>query len=193
MPDTKKWNPYAAAAAALSSKDKNGDKKPEAKPEPQDARSEAREESDLTENVKRLKEYKEKKKLGDSATSAEVRLFNLQSKRVKSYKHGTKKVSKTGLAKLHKGEAVLPVKEAKKYRRGGKVSAAASSLGSGKKKVPSKTQRLVRAAGKELKDNPPKVLGATLRKKGPKQANKQRVAIMLSKARAAGADIPEND
>lgn len=192
MPDTKKWNPYAAAAAALSSKDEKKDKKPESKAEPQDARSEAREESDLAENVKRLKDYKERKRLGSSATPAEVRLFELQSKRIKSYRRGTKMVPKTGLAKLHKGEAVLPVSEAKRYRKGStaKMSGAASSLGYGKKKV-SKTKKLIKAAGRELKSNPPKVLKSTMRKKGPEAANKQRVAIMLSKARSAGADIPE--
>lgn len=193
MPDQKSWNPYAAAAAALSSRDKKEDKKSEEKPEPQDARSEAREESDLTENVKRLKDYKDRKKLSGSATPAEVRLFNLQSKRVKSYKKGTKMVPKTGLAKLHKGEAVLNKKQAQKYRSGKKVSGAASSLGAGKKKVPGKTRKLIEAAGHELKVNPPKAVKATLRKKGPEAANKQRVAIMFSKARAAGADIPEKD
>ncbi len=40
-------------------------------------------------------------------------------------------------------------------------------------------------AGHELKVNPPSVLAKTRKKKGSKQANKQRVAIMFSKARAA--------
>jgi len=198
MPDTKSWNPYSAAAAALQTRKKDIDEASEEKSkkddrtkkaEPDSARDPA-EEKELTKSTQRLRDYRIRKSIG-SSTPAEVRLYELQEKRAKSYKKGTKNVPKTGLAKLRKGEAVLPVKEAKKYRRGGKVSAAASSLGSGKKKVPSKTQRLVRAAGKELKNNPPKVLGATLRKKGPKQADKQRVAIMLSKARAAGANIPE--
>lgn len=192
MPDTKKWNPYAAAAAALS-QDKKEDKKPEAATEPADSRSEASEESELSANVPRLKAYAERKKIKAGATPAEVRLFNLQSKRIKSYRKGTKMVPKTGFAKLHKGEAVLNKKQAAKYRRGGKVSAAASSLGAGKKKVPSKSQKLIEAAGQEMKTNPPKILKATMRKKGAEAANKQRVAIMLSKARAAGADIPEKE
>lgn len=117
-------------------------------------------------------------------------VLKVDAKDVPSYKRGTRFVKKTGIANLHKGEAVLPVAQAKKYRRG-KVSAAASALGSGKKKVPSKTQRLIRAAGHELKENPPRVLRSTQRKKGKQFARKQEVAIMLSKARAAGADIPE--
>lgn len=44
--------------------------------------------------------------------------------------------------------------------------------------------------GSELKDNPPDIIAKTRRKKGKRRANKQRVAILLSKARSAGADIP---
>jgi len=110
---------------------------------------------------------------------------------VPSYKRGTRFVKKTGIARIHKGEAILNARDAKKYRSSGKVSAAASSLGAGKKKVPSKNQRLIRVAGHELKENPPKVVKSTMRKKGPEAARKQNIAIMLSKARAAGADIPE--
>lgn len=55
----------------------------------------------------------------------------------------------------------------------------------------SKNKQLVEAAGHEMKVNPPKILAKTRSKKGAKRANKQRVAIMLSKARAAGANIPE--
>ena len=65
----------------------------------------------------------------------------------------------------------------------------ASILGGEKKQ--SKTKRLIRAAGHELKVQPPKILAKTRRKSGAKRANKQRIAIMLSKARAAGANIPE--
>ena len=107
-----------------------------------------------------------------------------------SYKKGARYVPKTGLAKLEKGEAVLNVKQAKRYRRG-KVGGAASALGAGKKKVPPKDQKILRAAGHEMKVSPPKILKKTMRKKGAAQAEKQRVAILLSKARAAGADIPE--
>jgi hypothetical protein len=107
-----------------------------------------------------------------------------------SYKKGTSFVRRTGPAKLEKGEAVLNVKQAKRYRRA-KVSGASSALGAGKKKVPSKTRRLTKAAGDEMKKNPPAILKKTLQKSGPKRAEAQRVAILLSKARAAGADIPE--
>ncbi|HZM78491.1 MAG TPA: hypothetical protein VFC19_22420 [Candidatus Limnocylindrales bacterium] len=41
--------------------------------------------------------------------------------------------------------------------------------------------------GHELKQNPPRVLGKTARKFGRARAEKQRVAILLSKARRAGA------
>jgi hypothetical protein len=60
-----------------------------------------------------------------------------------------------------------------------------------RRKAKKKTARLVEAVGHEIKQNPPKVLAKTARKSGAKRANKQRIAIMLSKARAAGADIPE--
>jgi len=49
--------------------------------------------------------------------------------------------------------------------------------------------RLLSGIGKELKKNPPAILEKTRKKKGAKAANKQRVAILLSKARAKGADI----
>ena len=45
--------------------------------------------------------------------------------------------------------------------------------------------------GTELKQNPPKVLSTTKAKFGPARAQKQRVAILLSKARKAGASIPK--
>jgi len=290
MPDTKSWNPYAAAAAALTSRKDKIDQASEEKSEKKDERTkkagddperDPAEEKELTKSTPRLRDYRIRKSIG-SSTPAEVRLYELQEKRVKSYKKGTKRVLKTGLAYLHKGEAVLSKKDAKRYRRGGKVSAAASSLGAGKKKsakkevpkpskydlheaapappklsllerqdrgwrsfqerkdleenskrltdyrkkhgspvrtpaekryqdlydraarigtsadsstakksVPGKTKRLIQAAGKELKSNPPKVLKSTMHKKGSEAANKQRIAIMLSKARAAGADIPK--
>ena len=50
--------------------------------------------------------------------------------------------------------------------------------------------RLLSGIGKELKENPPKILEKTRKKKGAKAANKQRIAILLSKAREAGANIP---
>jgi len=208
MPDTKRWNPYAAAAAALQSRKKDIDETSEEKSTKKDddrtKKAEAdpdrdtSEEKELMKSTPRLREYRIRKSIG-SSTPAEVRLYDLQEKRVKSYKYGTKRVPKTGLAKLHKGEAVLPVKEAKKYRRA-KVKAAASMLGAGKRKpakkvakkgFPGSTKRLVSAAGREIKENPPAILRSTKRKKGAEAADKQRVAIMLSKARAAGANIPE--
>lgn len=39
--------------------------------------------------------------------------------------------------------------------------------------------------GHELKENPPSILSKTRRKKGKKAAEKQRVAILLSKARSS--------
>lgn len=69
----------------------------------------------------------------------------------RSFKKGGT-VKKTGMAKVHKGEVVIPK---------GKLQ----------------------AAGKEIKNNPPKILAKTKKKSGAKQANKQRVAILLSKAR----------
>jgi hypothetical protein len=94
----------------------------------------------------------------------------------RSFKRGGV-VKKGGVAKVHRGERIVSKR---------RYSAAKSILG-GKKK----TARLVDAAGKEIKNNPPKILARTARKLGAKQAAKQKVAIMLSKARAAGANIPE--
>jgi hypothetical protein len=199
MANTKSWNPYEAAAEVLQNRKKDIDSASEEKSQKKDDRTkkaeddpsrDPAEEKELTKSAPRLRDYRIKKSIGGDSP-AEVRLYDLQMKRIKSYKKGTKKVAKTGLAKLHKGEAVLNARDAKKYRSSGKVSAAASSLGAGKKKVPSKNQRLIRAAGHELKENPPKVVKSTMRKKGPEAARKQNIAIMLSKARAAGADIPE--
>ena len=52
-----------------------------------------------------------------------------------------------------------------------------------------KSERLVKAAGKEVKENPPAVLAKTRAKKGAEAAEAQRRAIVLSKARQAGARI----
>jgi hypothetical protein len=43
--------------------------------------------------------------------------------------------------------------------------------------------------GHELKENPPAILSSTRRKFGAARAEKQRKAILLSKARKAGASI----
>ena len=47
------------------------------------------------------------------------------------------------------------------------------------------------AIGHEMKTNPPAILNATRRKFGVDRAEKQRKAILLSKARAAGVKIPK--
>jgi hypothetical protein len=52
-----------------------------------------------------------------------------------------------------------------------------------------KTRRILKSVGHELKANPPKVLATTRRKKGAKAAERQRKAILLSKARKRGARI----
>jgi len=83
-----------------------------------------------------------------------------------SFKHGGI-VKKTGWAKVHKGEHITP---------------AARALGAGKKGI-------LERVGHELKTNPPAILAKTRRKSGAKRANKQRVAILLSKARRAGANV----
>ena len=41
----------------------------------------------------------------------------------------------------------------------------------------------IEKAGHEIKENPPAILAKTRKKKGKAQADKQRVAVMLSKAR----------
>jgi hypothetical protein len=53
-----------------------------------------------------------------------------------------------------------------------------------------KTAAKLQSAFHEMKENPPKILAKTRKKEGAAQANRQRVAIGLSKARAAGAKIP---
>lgn len=47
--------------------------------------------------------------------------------------------------------------------------------------MPSKGR--IEAAGREIKEDPPAILAKTARKKGKAAAHKQKVAIMLSKAR----------
>lgn len=55
----------------------------------------------------------------------------------------------------------------------------------------SRTAHILESVGKELKNNPPNILEKTRRKKGSKAAGKQRVAILLNKARKRGAKISE--
>ena len=52
-----------------------------------------------------------------------------------------------------------------------------------------RTARILQSVGHELKTNPPRILAKTRRKKGKGAAEKQRVAILLSKAREAGAHV----
>ena len=52
-----------------------------------------------------------------------------------------------------------------------------------------KSSSILERAGHELKANPPSVLSKTKKKKGAKAAEAQRKAILLSKARRAGANI----
>lgn len=54
----------------------------------------------------------------------------------------------------------------------------------------SKSRDILQSVGRELKTNPPKQLARTARKFGAADTSKQRVAILLSKARKAGASIP---
>lgn len=53
-----------------------------------------------------------------------------------------------------------------------------------------RSERLVRAAFREVSRDEPRVVARTRRKKGAAAARRQKTAIALSKARAAGADIP---
>jgi hypothetical protein len=52
-----------------------------------------------------------------------------------------------------------------------------------------KSKKILKKVGHELKVNPPRILAKTAKKKGKKAAQKQRVAILLSKARKAGAKV----
>ena len=54
----------------------------------------------------------------------------------------------------------------------------------------SKTKKILKSVGHELKKNPPAIVKKTSKKKGASAGKKQSVAILLNKARAAGAKIP---
>lgn len=54
-----------------------------------------------------------------------------------------------------------------------------------------RTARILSSVGHELKENPPRIVLKTQRKKGKEAANKQRVAILLNKARKRGGHIPK--
>ena len=51
------------------------------------------------------------------------------------------------------------------------------------------SKKILHIVGKELKNNPPRILAKTKKKKGKRAAEKQRVAILLNKARRRGAQI----
>jgi len=53
----------------------------------------------------------------------------------------------------------------------------------------SKTKDVLEDVGKELKQNEPAVVTSTRRKFGPVRAEKQREAIMFSKAKKLGASV----
>lgn len=55
-----------------------------------------------------------------------------------------------------------------------------------------KRRAILESVGHELKANPPKILSHTRKKFGAKDAEKQRVAILLNKARKRGANIPKH-
>ena len=52
-----------------------------------------------------------------------------------------------------------------------------------------RSARILHAVGREMKDNPPSILAKTRRKQGAKAAERQRRAILLSKARDASARV----
>ena len=53
------------------------------------------------------------------------------------------------------------------------------------------TERKLQAAGHEVKHDEPAIVGRTRRKFGAARAKKQKTAIILDKARRAGARIPK--
>ncbi len=57
-------------------------------------------------------------------------------------------------------------------------------------KKETKSERIIHRVGTELKENPPRIVQQTRRKRGEKRAEAQRRAILLDKARRAGARIP---
>ena len=58
-------------------------------------------------------------------------------------------------------------------------------------KKETETQKKVKAAFKEVKKDEPSIVTKTRKKEGEEAANKQKIAIALSKARKTGAKIPE--
>jgi len=130
-------NPFQKAADILNQRkddtDAMTDESPKPKVDPRtvkaspDTSRDPAERKELLASTSRLRDYRIKKNISGD-TDAEARLAKLQSQ-PSSYKKGTKKVPKTGVAKLHKGEAVLNKKQAKKFRS---RKGAARLLGSGR-------------------------------------------------------------
>lgn len=54
-----------------------------------------------------------------------------------------------------------------------------------------KKRSILQSVGHELKENPPRQLAKTRKKFGAARAEKQRVAILLSKSRKRGANVPK--
>lgn len=52
-----------------------------------------------------------------------------------------------------------------------------------------RSARILQKMGHEMKERPPAVLAKTMRKQGKAAMERQRKAILLSKARAAGAKV----
>lgn len=65
------------------------------------------------------------------------------------------------------------------------------SLGAKDMAKKTRTSRILADVGHEIKTNPPSVLSKTRRKKGAAAAEAQRKAILLSKARERGAEVPK--
>lgn len=52
-----------------------------------------------------------------------------------------------------------------------------------------KTDKILKRIGRELKANPPRILARTKAKKGAAAAKRQRTAILLAKARKVGGNL----
>jgi len=59
-----------------------------------------------------------------------------------------------------------------------------------RKKKSGTNRKILHRIGTELKNNPPRIVEKTRREKGDAAAEKQRKAILISKARRAGVRIP---
>lgn len=56
-----------------------------------------------------------------------------------------------------------------------------------------RTAKILEVVGSEIKDKPPRILSHTREKYGAEAAEKQRVAILLNKARKRGARVKKKD